>query len=423
MELSNLRDGHVVDVVYKERVLNSTALMYNTVGDAAMWTGSYLASQAFRLAASGEEDALEQAENTMSVLELLAQCSSKKGYVVRAAMSSLDPAYAAYYSGYTLGHYDCESPNEGLTWLGDSSRDSYTGFALGLSVVKFALENSTTSPRGAAWRSAAAAARGNHGWSSDEIAVRSASLVSRANALASLVAETLLGDGWWILGPHDAITNPTPAFVTMWQSLALAADPTKFQGKFNLTQSFWEAALVGSYSVHSMFESGYYSNNLMVDTLFVASTLGVQVDPSIQEEVQRLTTDLAVESGTPHLQPTFAAMTACSLLSPSGARESSSLNPDQELLMQGIIQSTLADQVPGPKWMRAVDQSLDAKYFPHHNSKMADHALLAGDRPQGTFQWQQSPANLAGGENSPYHFAAVDRLLPYWAAKFCGNLI
>lgn len=48
----NIRYDHVVDILFNSYDDNATAVSYDTVGDAATWTGHFLALHAFKSAAS-----------------------------------------------------------------------------------------------------------------------------------------------------------------------------------------------------------------------------------------------------------------------------------------------------------------------------------------------------------------------------------
>lgn len=49
---SNLRHGHIVDVLFNSTAANRKTMAYDTVGDSATWTGHFLAAQAMRAAYS-----------------------------------------------------------------------------------------------------------------------------------------------------------------------------------------------------------------------------------------------------------------------------------------------------------------------------------------------------------------------------------
>jgi hypothetical protein len=432
MNTANLRNGHVVDVLLSSYSTAASPVAYDTVGDSCTWTGTYLAAQAFRFAVTGDPAAAAEINTTLDTLDLLTRCSGKNGYIVRAALPTADPAYIAYYSTYSLGHYPCVAPMVGLTWLGESSRDSYTGFAFGMAAVLFALNPSSGPTLGGTatashWQRQAARARllrqGHPGTPSEpetqaELArlhLLVSPMVQRVQALVTLVAQTLLADSWFISGPHGAVTNPTPSFIAMWQRLALTANPTAFAGKFDYSNSFKAAVAAASFDVKGVFESEYFSNNLMVDSLFVVAALDDGTDADRTAALAKATANVGLGAGTPHQQPTFAALTACYLLQPS--QKPSLLEAN---LLQGLVQSSLADLDGDVKWDRLVDQEFNPEYFPHHGQTDSEHALLAGDRPPTTFLWQETPVTLLGGVNGSLAFAAVDRLLPYWSSLFCG---
>jgi hypothetical protein len=114
---------------------------YGGVRDSAIWTGSYLASEALRLMTTGAEGAFEQVLTTTETLHRWWNIPGDPGYLARFAapsdsppvvLSALPPDDPEVYIG---------SPFEDQTWdwRGNVSRDQYQGVLLGYSLAYEAL--------------------------------------------------------------------------------------------------------------------------------------------------------------------------------------------------------------------------------------------------------------------------------------------
>lgn len=399
-EADNLKYGQIVDVIYTNESRTSI-VEYDTAGDSCTWTGHYLASLVFAYAGSGDPATLQKIVDTLGVYSMLVTCTSKPGYIARVAMPTTDAAFAMYYLPYVEGHYVCEPPFQDRTWLGYSSRDVYTGFALGVGTVMAILDGNSTSPLALragrrTWGAASAAQRAQEQAAADT-----------AKQLVSMVATTMLADGWWIISPQFNLTNPTPTFATVWQRLALVANASAFAGKFDFNASFYLAAAVDM-GLQNAFFADYFANNLLVDLLFVLSAF--EDDPGRRQVLLSKWNDIMGTTGAPQLQPNFAALFACST------------GNAQSQVARGILQGGLADYPPPPKWDHFVDQALNPIYFPHQDSTYAEHALLVSDRPPTHFLTERSPNLLSGGLPVPEELAGLDVMLAYYAGSYCGLL-
>ena len=124
--------------------------------DSAGWTGFYLAGLAYWFAVDRRPETLERIRTTLAGVEMLTEVSGRPGYLPAFVGRADDPAYRAFYATY--GGADPARPgfgrlafagnatNSGLVWLGATSRENYSGMAMGLAMVhKFIREPKTRS--------------------------------------------------------------------------------------------------------------------------------------------------------------------------------------------------------------------------------------------------------------------------------------
>ena len=108
---------------------------YTRAGDSAIWTGHYLAAEAFRYQVTRSPDALANAwkalEGIHSLLDVtgsdvLARCLIPVNSPYAAAIQQAEAGNGIYYN--TLG-------GQPYFWIGNTSRDQYSGVVFGLSAA------------------------------------------------------------------------------------------------------------------------------------------------------------------------------------------------------------------------------------------------------------------------------------------------
>jgi hypothetical protein len=121
----------------------SQVQLYSGTGDAAIWTGTALAAQAWRLLATGEPDAAQEVATIAAELHHLLTVSGDPGYLARLAVPSSSTTPLEYASRCTDPEWHCNVPVAGTNydWLGHTSRDQYTGVMLGYYLAYLASAN------------------------------------------------------------------------------------------------------------------------------------------------------------------------------------------------------------------------------------------------------------------------------------------
>lgn len=109
----------------------SRVASFDDAPDAALYTGIYAAAQAFRYASlpEGREKAaaLESVRDAANALHTLATVPGYQGGLARAVAK--DPKTIGCPGSY------CYTTSDGMTWLGNTSRDQYTGWWFGNAIV------------------------------------------------------------------------------------------------------------------------------------------------------------------------------------------------------------------------------------------------------------------------------------------------
>lgn len=127
--------GGTVDVLFKDDA--RTEYEGFGFGDSCIWTGSYLASQALRYYVTCDPDAKSNAIRTVDTLDGYLHVTGADGYIARYWA----PQTAISYPGDEACDNDggCHRVEKGSYagdfWWGNTSRDQYTGWFLGMSLA------------------------------------------------------------------------------------------------------------------------------------------------------------------------------------------------------------------------------------------------------------------------------------------------
>ncbi|MEO6954315.1 MAG: hypothetical protein ABI321_21110 [Polyangia bacterium] len=116
---------------------------FRGTGDAAIWSGSYLAAQSWRVLATGSRDAVDQVAAKVQMLHDWFKVTGDVGYVARLAVpraAAVPLEYNWQGQDYCQNGIHCNVDFKGAKWdwVGNLSRDQYTGVMLGLGMAYLA---------------------------------------------------------------------------------------------------------------------------------------------------------------------------------------------------------------------------------------------------------------------------------------------
>jgi hypothetical protein len=126
VQLSRLPDGEPVN--------------YSDLQDSTIWTGTYLAAEAFRYAVTGDPEAKENAARAIRTLDHFLKVTKRPGYLARFS-GPLTPPYWSYLGGSCsdTGKHPCYpftgTDGKPAFWMGGTTRDQYTGWFFGMGVA------------------------------------------------------------------------------------------------------------------------------------------------------------------------------------------------------------------------------------------------------------------------------------------------
>src|SRR5713101_2535870 len=104
---------------------------YTRCGDSALWTGHYLAAEAFRYKVTQSPDALNNVKQAIAGLKALADVTGTN-LLARCIVAENSPFAAGIQSEEAQNGIHIASP---WIWVGNTSRDEYSGVIFGLGVA------------------------------------------------------------------------------------------------------------------------------------------------------------------------------------------------------------------------------------------------------------------------------------------------
>lgn len=346
---------------------------YTRCGDSAIWTGHYLAAEAFRYKVTRSPDALANLQRALAGLTLLTDVTGTN-LLARCAVPA-ESEYAAgiaqeeAHNGVAFG----SAGGHAYMWIGNTSRDHYIGVFFGLAVAYDFIADSQ---------------------------VR-----SQAAALTTRLLQFLLDHAWNVVMPGGAIST---TFIDRpdQQLTLLQIGRHLNSGKFNTKyKSFalFEAPLV---IAPVRFETSdtrdsYFKFNL--DTINLYHLVALE-DSSLRRLFYRQAYDVLRNAIQNHQNAHFN-MIDRALNGPDPQRDADTLRfleqwlerPRRDFLvdLRGVYPSCGSD-----------DQACDP--------------IPVDRRVPTDFLWQRSPFQLDGGGQGLIESAGIDYILPYWMARYYG---
>jgi len=366
--------GTIIDPVFATPA-SEEIVGYSRGGNSAIWTGHYLAAEAFRYRVTGSPEAFDNLRRALNGIRSLVDITGTD--LLARCLIPTDSPYADAIITEEAGHgiFTGTWENKFYYWIGNTVRDEYTGVFFGLGVAYDFVENPE---------------------------VRSA-----IRELVTRLLDFLLLNDWAVVMPDGGIT--TVFWVRPDQQLSFLqvgrqVNPDRFDSTYRKYR-FWHAASVVapiSYDVVDDHNS-YFKFNLNTITLYNLIRLE---DSSFYRsvymkayDIMRRTTD---DHGNAHFNMIDRALTGTT------SRDAETRN-----LLEDWLRRSRRDE-----W---VDWRGDARYPACGEDRACDPVSIV-DRVRTDFLWQRSPFLLYGGGQGLIEGPGIDYILPYWMARYYGVL-
>ena len=373
---NNIQQRHSINGVIIDPVFatpdGSEIIAYSRGGDAALWTGHYLAAESFRYAVTKSPDALANVKRALAGIRLLIDVTGNK-LLARCAFPA-NWKYAQSVIAEERGHgvYTRVLNGETYVWIGETSRDQYSGVFFGLGVAS--------------------------GF------VYDAEVQATIKDLGTRLLDYLTNHHWFVTMPDGSI------------STTFAARPEQRLSFLAVGRSVNNQIFASEYNVHRILYSHFTSAGIALDVLndhdsyFKFNLDTINLFHLIRTEgnstyrgryldaytLLRRTTD---DHGNAHFN-----MIDRALRGPDARRD------EATRLM-------LNDWLKRPRRDTWLDWRKTGR-FALCGADKACAPLPTVDRITTDFLWQRSPFLLWGGGYGKTEGAGIDYILPYWMARY-----
>ncbi len=348
--------GTLLDPFYASAT-SSEITGYTRCGDSALWTGHYLAAEAFRFRVTASPDALANATRALEGIQ---------GLVDVTGNDSLARCRLALNSPFTAGVEREEAANGifrdpalGYSWVGNLSRDQYLGVLFGLSVAYEQIP----------------------------------SLRPTIRPLATRLANFLIASNW---------NNPVFTFRPDQQlailQIARQINPERFTATYEAERTRLADSVSLPVSFDSLSTSSYFKFSLIYLTFY--SLIRLETSPT--KATYERAFAIARRYTANHQNPFFNLIDRA-VSTPDLRRDAESVEL-LDLWLKRPRRDFFVDRRPEVRVCG--DQACDP--------------IPVDLRTPTDFLWQRSPFQLSGGGAGTIGNAGVDYILPYWMARYYG---
>lgn len=354
---------------------------YIRAGDSAIWTGHYLAAEAFRyrvLKSSAVvdftrlNDALDAVRLALSGVQALVDITGTD--VLARSLVPVESPYAEAIRTHEAGHGIYYASLDGRTyfWIGNTSRDQYSGVMFGLSVAYEMV---------------------------DDPAVR-----AQAKKLATRIVNYLLRQKWNVVMPNGRTSTTfrfRPDQQLSFLQIARRVNPQKFTRTYRsyrsaYTSQVWMPIAYDNGDTHS----SYYKFNLNYINLYNLVRLE---ESSSTYLATYMSAYQSLRRTTQSHQNAHFNMIDRGLRGADAARDETTLD-----LLDLWLSRPRRDY-----WVNLTGEDDESC-----SDNRAAEPVPVDERVNTDFVWQRSPFQLCGGGDGRVETAGIDYLLPYWMARY-----
>ncbi len=346
---------------------------YTRCGDSAIWTGHYLAAEAFRYKVTGAADALANAQGAIAGLQvltdvtgtnLLARCAVPMNSDYLASIVQQEAANGSYLGSSADG--------TAYTWIGNTSRDQYIGAFFGLCVAYDMIADAPTR--------------------------------AQVAALITRLLDNLVGHAWTVVMPDFSVSTTFVARPD--QQLTLLQIGRHVNSKYNAAYSglaVLAPSVIAPIGIDCDDTHGsYFKFNL--DYINLYHLIGLE-SSSLRKFFYTQAYDILRNTTGTHLNAQFDAIDR-SIRGPNTGRDYDT--------------RTFLDQwLTRPRRDPYVDLTGVYKSCGSSGTE-ACNPIPVPARVPTDFLWQRDPFQLAGGGSGTIEGAGIDYILPYWMARYYG---
>jgi hypothetical protein len=348
---------------------SSEIVHYTRCGDSAIWTGHYLAAEAFRYKVTRAPEALANLRGAIAGIKLLVDITGTD-LLARCALPQDSPyARGVASEEASNGSHNATRNGQPWIWIGHTSRDQYTGVFFGL---------------GAAYDLV------------DDGEVR-----EQISALVTRLLNRLLGWNWNIVMPDGSVSTTfliRPEQRLSFLQIGKRVNPQRFTDPYRFDSTALAVQTGLAITIDSLNDrTSYFKFNLNYITFY--NLIRLETNATLRNfyedsyAIMRRTTD---DHGNAHFNMIDRALHG------ANARRDS----DTRAMLDAWLKRPRADVF------------VDLRGKVPICGDDACNPVPVDLRPPSDFVWQISPFQVMGGGSGIIENAGIDYILPYWMARY-----
>jgi len=341
---------------------------YTRCGDSALWTGHYIAAEAFRYKVTQSAEALNNLKAAIAGLKGLDDVTGNN--LLARCMVPINSPYADGIRSEEAANGIYTNSSAGWIWVGNTSRDEYCGALFGLAVAYDMVSDAT--------------------------------IQSTIHDLVIRLIDFLNGHDWSVPMPDGSSSTSfltRPDQIETFLAIGRHIDYDHFTSLSYEAQRVLLASTVPvPIGVDTTSDSSYFKFNLDYIDLYNLIRLEASSAKTIYQSAYTLLRDY-----TGNDQNAYFNIIDLALNGPNQARDSQTL-----ALLDGWLLRLRRDF--------AVDLSSTVAVC----GSQACQPVPVWLRPPTDFLWQRSPYQLSVGGAGIIESAGIDYILPYWMARYYG---
>ena len=368
IQTRHLPFGAILDPIFT--LTNSDQIAsYTRCGDSALWTGHYLAAEAFRYKVTQAPDAMKNVASAIAALKALADVTGTN--LLARCMVPVGSPYAASIQSQEASNGIYTNSSAGWIWVGNTSRDEYSGALFGLAVAYDMVTDTN--------------------------------IKSSISDLVTRLVDFLNGKNWSVVMP-DGSNGTTflirPDQIETFLAIGRHVNPDHFSSLgYEAQRELLATTVPVPIGVDTASDDSYFKFNLDYINLYSLIRLEASAEKSIYQSAYGL-----LRGYTKSDQNAFFNVIDLALNGPDAARDSETL-----ALLDG--------------WLLRLrrDFHVDLTGAVKACGSQACQPVPVWLRPNTDYLWQRSPYEIsASGGAGIIETAAIDYILPYWMARYYG---
>jgi uncharacterized protein (TIGR03437 family) len=358
--------GTVLDPIFAGPA-SSQIIGYTRCGDSAIWTGHYLAAEAFRYQVTASPAALTNVKQAIAGIKSLLDVTGTN--LLARCLVPLNSPYAAGIQSEEAANGIYTNSTAGYFWVGNTSRDQYMGVIFGLGVAYDM--------------------------------VNDAGVQTSISQIATRLVQFLEGHAWTIVMPDGSVSTTfisRPDEMLTLLQVGRHVNSSAFSTDYDINRILLAVGVLAPIAVDVASDSSYFKFNLDYISFYNLIRLESSSSKSIYQTAYQV-----LRAATASQLNAMFDLVDRGLNGPDASRDA-----EAAALLNEWLQRPSRDD---PVNLNGVVPVC---------SGQACQPIPVALRPPDEYLWEESPFQLAGGGSGIIETAGVDYILPYWMARYYG---